>query len=100
MTAVAVSYTVHGPEDAPFVVLSNSLGATRAMWDPQVPALAERYRVVGYDTRGHGESPAPAGPYDLDDLVRGGGTFGIDARMPGILSRHEKGKHEKVPDYA
>jgi 3-oxoadipate enol-lactonase len=66
---VAVSYTVHGPEDAPVVVLSNSLGATRAMWDPQVPALAERYRVVGYDTRGHGESPAPAGPYDLDDLV-------------------------------
>ena len=69
MTAVAVSYTVDGPADAPVVVLSNSLGATRGMWDPQVPALAERYRVVTYDTRGHGESPAPAGPYTLDDLV-------------------------------
>ena len=69
MSAVAVSYTVHGAPDAPVVVLSNSLGATRAMWDPQVPALAERYRVVTYDTRGHGESPAPAGPYTLDDLV-------------------------------
>jgi len=67
--AVAVSYTVTGPADAPVVVLSNSLGATRAMWDPQVPALAERYRVVTYDTRGHGESPAPAGPYTLDDLT-------------------------------
>ena len=69
MTAVAVSSTATGPADAPVVVLSNSLGATRAMWDPQVPALAERYRVLTYDTRGHGDSPAPAGPYTLDDLV-------------------------------
>ncbi len=69
MSAVAVSYTVSGDEDAPVVVLSHSLGADRGMWDPQVPALAERYRVVTYDTRGHGSSPAPAGPYTLDDLV-------------------------------
>lgn len=69
MTAVEVAYTESGPADAPVVVLSNSLGATRAMWDPQVPALAERFRVVGYDTRGHGGSPAPAGPYSIDDLV-------------------------------
>ena len=69
MTAVAVSYTVDGVADAPVVVLSNSLGATRGMWDPQVPALAERYRVATYDTRGHGDSPAPEGPYALDDLV-------------------------------
>ncbi|MGY1624665.1 3-oxoadipate enol-lactonase [Geodermatophilus sp. SYSU D00965] len=69
MTAVEVSYTEEGPRDAPVVVLSNSLGATRAMWDPQVPALAERFRVVTYDTRGHGSSPAPQGPYTLDDLV-------------------------------
>jgi 3-oxoadipate enol-lactonase len=69
MTAVAVSYTVDGAADAPVVVLSNSLGATRGMWEPQVPALAERFRVVTYDTRGHGESPSPAGPYSLDDLV-------------------------------
>jgi 3-oxoadipate enol-lactonase len=69
VTAVEVDHTVDGPRDAPVVLLSNSLGATRAMWDPQVPALAERYRVVTYDTRGHGASPAPAGPYTLDDLV-------------------------------
>jgi 3-oxoadipate enol-lactonase len=69
VSAVAVSHTVDGPADAPVVVLSNSLGATRGMWDPQVPPLAERYRVVTYDTRGHGGSPAPAGPYSLDDLV-------------------------------
>ena len=69
MSAVDVAYSVDGPADAPVVVLSNSLGATRGMWAPQVPALAERYRVVTYDNRGHGESPAPAGPYSLDDLV-------------------------------
>ncbi|RBY90781.1 3-oxoadipate enol-lactonase [Blastococcus sp. TF02A-26] len=69
MTAVEVAYTEDGPADAPVVVLSNSLGATRGMWDPQVPALAERYRVVTYDTRGHGDSPTPAGPWTLDDLV-------------------------------
>ena len=69
MSAVAVSYSVHGQDGAPVVLLSNSLGATRSMWDPQVPALAERYRVVTYDARGHGESPAPSGPYTLDDLT-------------------------------
>jgi len=69
VTAVEVDATVDGPEDAPVVVLANSLGAARGMWDPQVPVLAERYRVVTYDMRGHGASPAPAGPYTLDDLV-------------------------------
>jgi 3-oxoadipate enol-lactonase len=57
------------PADAPVVVLSNSLGTTHAMWDPQVPALAERFRVVRYDTRGHGASPVPQGPYSIDDLA-------------------------------
>ena len=66
---VAVSYTAAGPEDAPVVVLSNSLGADPRHVGSQVPALAERYRVVTFDTRGHGESPAPPGPYSLDDLV-------------------------------
>ncbi|UOY02235.1 3-oxoadipate enol-lactonase [Blastococcus sp. PRF04-17] len=69
MSAVEVSHSVAGPAGAPVVVLSNSLGADRGMWDPQVPPLAERYRVVTYDNRGHGSSPAPAGPYSLDDLV-------------------------------
>jgi 3-oxoadipate enol-lactonase len=69
VSAVAVSYTLDGPAGAPVVVLANSLGATRAMWDPQVPAFAERYRVVTYDARGHGATPAPPAPYTLDDLV-------------------------------
>jgi 3-oxoadipate enol-lactonase/4-carboxymuconolactone decarboxylase len=69
MTAVAVHAVVEGPDDAPVVLLAGSLGSTLEMWDPQVPALAERFRVVRYDARGHGGSPVPPGPYTLDDLV-------------------------------
>lgn len=69
MSPVAVHHVVEGPEDAPVVLLSNSLGSTYEMWDAQVAALSERFRVVRYDTRGHGRSPVPPGPYSLDDLV-------------------------------
>jgi 3-oxoadipate enol-lactonase len=68
MSAVEVHYEVTGREGAPLVVLSNSLGSTTAMWDHQVPALAERMCVVRYDHRGHGRSPVPPAPYELADL--------------------------------
>ena len=68
MTPVEVAFAIDGPEGAPTVVLSNSLGSTPAMWDPQFPALASRLQVVRYDHRGHGRSPVPAGPYELADL--------------------------------
>lgn len=71
---VAVSGTVLAAEvfglaDAPWIVLSNSLGATRAMWRPQRALLAPHFRVLSYDTRGHGDSATPPAPYSLDDLV-------------------------------
>ncbi|HYJ67598.1 MAG TPA: 3-oxoadipate enol-lactonase [Nocardioidaceae bacterium] len=69
MTAVDVSYDVSGRADGPVVLLSNSLGSTMAMWDGNVAALESQFRVVRYDTRGHGESPVPDGPYEIDDLV-------------------------------
>jgi 3-oxoadipate enol-lactonase len=69
MSAVVVHHEVSGPADAPVVVLSNSLGSTLEMWDANLAALERRFRVVRYDTRGHGRSPVPAGPYDLDDLA-------------------------------
>ncbi len=51
------------------VVLGGSLGSDVRMWEPQVAPLVERgFRVVRYDTRGHGASPVPPGPYELDDL--------------------------------
>ncbi|HET6548729.1 MAG TPA: 3-oxoadipate enol-lactonase [Solirubrobacter sp.] len=63
-------HVVTGPEDAPALVLANSLGTTLAMWDAQVAALAERFRLIRYDTRGHGGSAAPPGPYSIDDAGR------------------------------
>jgi 3-oxoadipate enol-lactonase len=68
MSAVEVDHEISGPPGAPTLVLSNSLGASMAMWDPQLPALSERFRVVRYDQRGHGASPVPPGPYTIDDV--------------------------------
>jgi 3-oxoadipate enol-lactonase len=65
-----VHHEVTGLQDAPAVILSNSLGADLRMWDPQAQALAERFRLVRYDTRGHGRSPVPDGPYAIDHLCQ------------------------------
>ncbi|WP_306212557.1 3-oxoadipate enol-lactonase [Actinoplanes sp. RD1] len=64
-----VHHEVTGPADAPPLLLINSLGADLRMWDPQLPALADRFRVIRYDARGHGRSPVPPGPYSLADLA-------------------------------
>ena len=60
---------VEGADDASPLVLGNSLGTTFSMWDPQVSALARRFRVIRYDHRGHGRSPVPPGPYEIDDFA-------------------------------
>jgi 3-oxoadipate enol-lactonase len=67
---VALHHRIEGPEDAPVLVLSNSLGTTLEMWRDQAPALRERFRLVRYDHRGHGGSRVPPGPYAMDDLGR------------------------------
>ncbi|KAF1023891.1 MAG: 3-oxoadipate enol-lactonase 2 [Paracidovorax wautersii] len=59
---------VDGPDDAPVLVFSNSLGTTLEMWDAQAAAFSGAYRVVRYDTRGHGGSPVTPGPYTLAQL--------------------------------
>lgn len=61
---------IDGADGAPVLVLSNSLGTDLSMWDAQIAALARSFRVVRYDTRGHGASTATKGPYSIDRLGR------------------------------
>jgi 3-oxoadipate enol-lactonase len=63
-----IHYEIEGPADGPVLLLSNSLGTDLGMWSPQMPSLAARYRVLRYDSRGHGRSEAPEGPYTIDTL--------------------------------
>ena len=66
---ITMHYTLDGPASAPVVTLSHSLAADVTMWDPQMPALTSRYRVLRYDTRGHGGTDAPANAYTLGQLA-------------------------------
>ncbi|NLJ51243.1 MAG: 3-oxoadipate enol-lactonase [Alcaligenaceae bacterium] len=68
-TAGNFRVAVDGAEDAPALILSNSLGTTLEMWDPQVEALSKKFRLVRYDTRGHGGSPITQGPYSFKQLA-------------------------------
>ena len=81
-TTVRLAHRVDGPDDGPPVVLAPSLGTTLEMWNGLAGALAERYRVVRFDTRGHGRSPVPDGPYTLsglaDDVVGVADELGLD----------------------
>src|SRR5580698_7379550 len=75
MTFIEISgarfnYRLDGAADAPVVVLSNSLGTNLAMWDAQIPALAQKFRVLRYDSRGHGLSDVTPGPYTIAGLAQ------------------------------
>ena len=62
-------YELSGKDGAPVLVFSNSLGTNLGMWDGQVAALSNHFRIVRYDTRGHGRSGAPRGPYTIESLA-------------------------------
>ena len=68
MSTVELHHRLDGPEHAPVLVLANSIGTDLSLWDDQVAALCSRWRVLRYDHRGHGRSPAPTGPYTVDEL--------------------------------
>jgi 3-oxoadipate enol-lactonase len=65
-----IHYRFDGVASAPVLVLSHSLGTDLDMWEPQIAVLARRFRVLRYDTRGHGASFVAPGPYGIDGLAR------------------------------
>lgn len=69
ISGVEVNFDDAGPSDAPAVVMSSSLAADMSMWDAQAAYLSRTYRVIRYDTRGHGGSEATKGDYSLDLLA-------------------------------
>ncbi|MGH6674550.1 MAG: alpha/beta fold hydrolase [Xanthobacteraceae bacterium] len=106
---ININYQIDGPDGAPWLVFSNSLATSIAMWDDQAAALKHAYRVLRYDQRGHGGTDAPAGRYAFDTLLAdaiglldalridkahfaglsmGGATaLGLAERHPGRLDR-------------
>ncbi len=65
---IDVDYSVYG-EKGPWIIVSHSLGCTKEMWEPQIKMLEKNFRVIAYDTRGHGSSGAEGGEYSLDLLA-------------------------------
>jgi 3-oxoadipate enol-lactonase len=69
INGIGLHYRIEGREGAPWLVFGNSLATDLGMWDADAAHYAERYRILRYDTRGHGRSEASPAPYDLDLLV-------------------------------
>jgi 3-oxoadipate enol-lactonase len=65
-----LSYETTGADGAPVVLLSHALGASADLWEPQLGPFSSAFRVIRYDTRGHGRSGAPAGEYTIERLGR------------------------------
>ena len=66
---VPLHHRVLGGPDRPTVLVGGSVGSTLATWEPQLAALSAEFQVIAYDHRGHGGSPAPPGPYSIEDLA-------------------------------
>ena len=70
VNGTTLNYRFDGPEQGPVVMLSNSLASNLTMWDPQIEALTGAgFHVLRYDSRGHGQSAAPQGPYTMEMLA-------------------------------
>jgi len=62
-------YVIEGDARKPVLVMSNSLGTTLEMWNPQMAALTRHFRVLRYDTRGHGRSALPSSSFGMAELA-------------------------------
>ena len=69
VNGVDIAYRFDGPSDGHVVMMANSLMSDCSMWDWNVPALTDRYRVLRYDKRGHGQSAVSPGPYTIAQLA-------------------------------
>ncbi len=69
VNGIDTHYEIHGKQGAPWLAFSHSLACNASMWDAQIDALKDRFRILAYDTRGHGRSAAPAGPYTLEAMA-------------------------------
>ena len=65
---LTLNYTTFGDKDNPALIFSNSLGTSYQMWQTQIDVLQNAYFIICYDTRGHGQSSAPEGPYSIEQL--------------------------------
>lgn len=65
---IKMNYELSGEKEAPVVMLSHSLASSLKMWEPQMEALRSHFRVLRYDTRGHGQTEATQAPYTLELL--------------------------------
>jgi len=68
MSESRLAYALDGPADAPVLAMSSSLGTTRDMWSPQVPALSGEWRLLRIDHPGHGESPVWDGKVTVERI--------------------------------
>ncbi len=79
VNGIDINYSIEG--EGPWITLSHSLACDASMWDPQIDTLKKNFKVLRFDTRGHGQSAAPQGEYTLDQMaddVHGlFGTLGI-----------------------
>ena len=69
VNGIKIHYELSGMDGAPVLMMSHSLSSSMDMWEPQLTPLGNRFRILRYDTRGHGASDVPDPPYTLEQLA-------------------------------